>query len=170
MLVLEKAEEPEIKLPTSVGSWKQQESSRKASTSALLTMQTPLTMWIKTNCEKTSTHDYWKNHSFDYMDLCQQSDTSEYNHIILSHPQSPPSPATNNNKVFNNFKIKATRNFKMQPQDPLVGIEGWNEVNNMKITWRQQYEMKSSNKVENGEDGKNPTLVLHSAGYKHRNS
>ena len=38
-LVLEKAEEPEIKLPTSTGSWKKQESSRKTSISALLTMQ-----------------------------------------------------------------------------------------------------------------------------------
>ena len=37
-LVLEKAEEPEIKLPTSSGSWKKQESSRKTSISALLTM------------------------------------------------------------------------------------------------------------------------------------
>ena len=37
-LDLEKAEEPEIKLPTSTGSWKKQESSRKISTSALLTM------------------------------------------------------------------------------------------------------------------------------------
>ena len=36
-LVLEKAEEPEIKLPTSTGSWKKQESSRKTSISALLT-------------------------------------------------------------------------------------------------------------------------------------
>ena len=43
MLDLEKAEEPEIKLPTSVGSWKKQESSRKTSTSALLTMPKPLT-------------------------------------------------------------------------------------------------------------------------------
>ena len=42
-LVLEKAEEPEIKLPTSVGSLKKQESSRKTSTSALLTMPMPLT-------------------------------------------------------------------------------------------------------------------------------
>ena len=41
-LVLEKAEEPEIKLPTSTGSWKKQESSRKASISALLTMPKPL--------------------------------------------------------------------------------------------------------------------------------
>ena len=44
-LVLEKAEEPDIKLPTSAGSWKKQESSRKTSTSALLTMPKPLTVW-----------------------------------------------------------------------------------------------------------------------------
>ena len=47
---LEKVEEPEIKLLTSVGSFKKQESSRKASTSALLTMPKPLTVWIITNC------------------------------------------------------------------------------------------------------------------------
>ena len=41
-LVLKKAEEPEIKLPTSSGSWKKQESSRKTSISALLTMPKPL--------------------------------------------------------------------------------------------------------------------------------
>ena len=45
-LVLEKAEEPEIKLPTSAGSWKKEEISRKTSISALLTMQKPLTAWI----------------------------------------------------------------------------------------------------------------------------
>ena len=44
----EKAEEPEIKLPTSTGSSKKQESSRKTSTSALLTMPKPLTVWITT--------------------------------------------------------------------------------------------------------------------------
>ena len=48
-LVLEKAEEPEIKLPTSAGSWKKQQSSRKASISALLTMPKPLSMWITIN-------------------------------------------------------------------------------------------------------------------------
>ena len=51
-LVLEKAEEPEIKLPTSAGSWKKQESSRKTYISALLTMPKPLTVWITTNCGK----------------------------------------------------------------------------------------------------------------------
>ena len=48
-LVLEKAEEPEIKLPTFAGSSKKPESSRKTSISALLTMPKPLTMWITTN-------------------------------------------------------------------------------------------------------------------------
>ena len=51
-LDLEKAEEPEIKLLTSAGSWKKQESSRKMSISALLTMPKPLTVFITTNCEK----------------------------------------------------------------------------------------------------------------------
>ena len=46
-LVLEKAEQPEIKLPTSTGSSKKKESSRK--TSALLTTPKPLTVWITTN-------------------------------------------------------------------------------------------------------------------------
>ena len=51
-LVVEKAEEPETKLPTSEGSWKKQESSRKTSISALLTMPKPLTVWITINCGK----------------------------------------------------------------------------------------------------------------------
>ena len=45
-----KAEEPEIKLPTSAGSTLKQESSRKTSTSALLTVTKPLTVWITINC------------------------------------------------------------------------------------------------------------------------
>ena len=58
-LVLEKAEEPAIRLPTSAGSSKKQESSRKTSISALLTMQKPLTVWITTNCEK-----FWKRREY----------------------------------------------------------------------------------------------------------
>ena len=54
-LVVEKAEEPEIKLPTSAGSSKKQESSRKSSISALLTMPKPSTVWITINCGK-----FWK--------------------------------------------------------------------------------------------------------------
>ena len=51
-LDLEKAEESEIKFPTSAGSLKKQESSRKISTSALLTTPRPLTVWITANCGK----------------------------------------------------------------------------------------------------------------------
>ena len=51
-LDLEKAEEPEIKLPTFAGSWKKQESSRKTYVSALLTVPKPLTVWITINCGK----------------------------------------------------------------------------------------------------------------------
>ena len=58
-MVLEKAEQPEIKLPTSTGSSKKQESSRKTSISALLTMPKPLTVWIAINCGK-----FWKR--WDY--------------------------------------------------------------------------------------------------------
>ena len=48
-LILEKAEEPEIKLPTFTELSKKQESSRKKSTSALLTIPKPLTVWITNN-------------------------------------------------------------------------------------------------------------------------
>ena len=51
-LFLEKAEEPEIKLPTSTGSLKKQESSREMSISALLTTPKPLIVWITINCGK----------------------------------------------------------------------------------------------------------------------
>ena len=67
-LDLEKAEESEIKLPTSVGSLKKQESSRRTFTSALLTTSKTLAVWIKTNSEKffkrweyqTAVPDFWE--------------------------------------------------------------------------------------------------------------
>ena len=52
-LVLEKAEEPEIKLPTSAGSLKKEESSRKMSISVLLTMPKPLIVWTTVNLENS---------------------------------------------------------------------------------------------------------------------
>ena len=61
-----KAEEPEIKLPTSTGSWKKQESSRKPSISVLLTMPKPLTVWITINCGK-----FWKG--WEYQTTCPAS-------------------------------------------------------------------------------------------------
>ena len=71
-LVLEKAEEPEIKLPTFTGSSKKQESSRKTSISALLTMPKPLTVWITINCGK-----FWKRREYQTIrpaswEICMQ--------------------------------------------------------------------------------------------------
>ena len=64
-LDLEKAEEPEIKLPISTGSSKKQENSRKTSTSALLTMLKPLTVWITTTGKFLKIWEFlkiWKDH------------------------------------------------------------------------------------------------------------
>ena len=65
-LVIEKAEESEIKLPTSAGSWKKQESSIKMSISALLTMPKPLTVWMTVNGGK-----FWKR--WEYQTICPAS-------------------------------------------------------------------------------------------------
>ena len=51
-LDLAKAKKLEVKLPTSVGSSKKQQSSRRTATSALLTVPKPLTVWITTDCGK----------------------------------------------------------------------------------------------------------------------
>ena len=51
-LDFEKAEESEIKLPTLIGPWRKQGTSRKTATSTSLTMLKPLTVWITTNCRK----------------------------------------------------------------------------------------------------------------------
>ena len=71
-LVLVKAEESEIKLPTSAGSSKKQENSTKTSISALLTMPKPLTVWITINCGK-----FWKRWEYQTIwsaswEICMQ--------------------------------------------------------------------------------------------------
>ena len=100
-LDLEKAEEPEIKLPTSAGSSKKQESSGKTFT-ALLTLPKPLTVWIITNCGK-----FWKRWEYQTtwpaswkicmqvrkqqlgLDMEQQTDSrwgKEYVKAVYCHP------------------------------------------------------------------------------------
>ena len=69
-LDLEKAEEPEIKLPTSAGSSKKQESSSKTRTSALLTMPKPL-------CGSQQTGKFWKRWEYQttwpaFWEICMQ--------------------------------------------------------------------------------------------------
>ena len=54
-----KAEEPETKLPTPVGTYQKQKNTRKTSNSALLTMPKPLTVWITINCGK-----FWERREY----------------------------------------------------------------------------------------------------------
>ena len=79
-LDLEKAEKPEIKLPTSTGSSKKQESSRNTSISALFTMPKPLTLWITINCGK-----FFKRWEYQVMlpaswDTCMQVKKQQLEH------------------------------------------------------------------------------------------
>ena len=71
-LDLQKVEEPEIKLPTSFGSQKKQESSRKTSTSALLPIPKPLTVWIITNCGKFFKRWEYQTTWFASWEICLQ--------------------------------------------------------------------------------------------------
>ena len=71
-LDLEKAEEQEIKLATSTGSSRKQESSRKTSTSALLTMPKPLTAWITANCGKFVKRWEYKTTDLSLEKTCMQ--------------------------------------------------------------------------------------------------
>ena len=71
-LDLEKAEEPETKLPTTAGSLKNHDSSRKTSTSALLTMPKPLTVWITTHCGKFLKRWEYQTTLPDSWEICMQ--------------------------------------------------------------------------------------------------
>ena len=91
-LVLEKAEEPEITLPTSAGSSKKQASSRKTSTSALLTMPKLLTVWITINCGK-----FWKRWEYQttwpaswetYMQVRKQQNWAWNNRLVPNRKRS----------------------------------------------------------------------------------
>ena len=71
-LDVEKAEEQVFKLPISTGSLKKQESSRKTSTSALLTTPKPLTVWITTNCGKFLKRQKYKTALPASWEICMQ--------------------------------------------------------------------------------------------------
>ena len=71
-LDLEKAEEPEIKLPTSVESWKKQGNSRKTSTFTSLATLKPLTVWITTNCGKFLKRWEYQNSLPVFWETCMQ--------------------------------------------------------------------------------------------------
>ena len=99
---LQKEEEPEIKLPTSVESSRKQESSRKTSTSALLTVPKPLTVWITANCGKFLKRWEYQTTSPASREICTQvrkqqveldmeqqtgsKSGKEYNKVRYCHP------------------------------------------------------------------------------------
>ena len=71
-LHLEKAEEPQIKFPTTTGSSKEQESARETTTSALLTTPKPLTVWITTNYGKVFKRWEYQTTLPDSWEICMQ--------------------------------------------------------------------------------------------------
>ena len=101
-LELEKAEQPEIKLPTSTGWEKKQDNSRKTSNSASLTTLEPLTVWITKNCGKflkrseyqTTLPASWKSHmqvKKQQLELDMEKWTGsklgkEYDKVVYCHP------------------------------------------------------------------------------------
>ena len=78
-LSLEKAEEPEIKLPTFVRSWRKQRNSRKASTSASLTTWKPLIVWITANCGKFLKRWEYQTTLLASWDTCMQVKKQQLN-------------------------------------------------------------------------------------------
>ena len=171
-LDLEKAEEPEIKLPTSIGSSKKQESSRKTSNSALLTMPKALTVWITTNCGK-----FWKSWEYQTtwpasweicmqvrkqqpeLDMEQQTGSKsgkEYVKAVCCHPayltymQSTPWEMLGwmKHKLESRLLGKISITSDMQITPPL-----WQKAKNQRTSWRKwKEEWKSWLKTQHSEN------------------
>jgi len=88
MLDLEKAEEPEIKLLTSIASLKNQGSSRKTPTCALLTTPKPLTVWITTNCGKFFKRQEYQSTLPASWEICMQVKKQQLEADMEQHTDS----------------------------------------------------------------------------------
>ena len=136
-LVLEKAEEPEIKLPTSAGSLKKQESSRKTSLSALLTMPKPLTVWITINCGK-----FWKRWEYQttwpaswetYMQVRKQVRTGYGTTDWFQIGKGGRQGCILSPCLFNLYAEYITRNAGLEEAQAGIKIAGRN-INNLRCT------------------------------------
>ena len=117
-LVLEKAEEPGIKLPTSANSSKKQESSRKTSISALLTMPKPMTVWITISSVQSVSCPTLcdpMNHSMPDLPVHHQHPGFTQTHVHRvsdaikpSHSLSSPSPPAPNPPRIRAFSSEST--------------------------------------------------------------
>ena len=146
-------EEPEIKLPTYIGSWRKQESSRKTSTSALLTIAKPLTVWITTNFGK-----YFKRweHQTTYLppekSVCR-SRSNSYNQIwnnrLAQIEKWVRQGYILSNCLFNLYVEYIMRNAKLDEAQNGIKIAGRN-INNLRyaddttLTAESKEELKAS--------------------------
>ena len=125
-LVLEKAEESEIKLPISTASSKKQESSRKTSISALLTMPKPLTVWI---CGK-----FWKRWEYQTnlpasWEICMQ--VKKWNHRLVPNRQRVHQSCILSPCLFNLYAEYILRNAGLDEAQAGIKIVGRN-INNLR--------------------------------------
>ena len=165
-LGLEKAEEPEIKLPASTGSWKKQENSRKTSTSALLTMPKPLTVWITTNW-KILERDGKPDHLTCFLRnlYADQEATVRTGHGTTDWFQTGKGlcqgcillPC-----LFNLYAGYIVRNAGLDEAQAGIKIAGWN-INNLNTTlMAESEELKSLLMKVKKESGKNWLKAQHS--------
>ena len=134
-LVLEKAEEWEIKLPTSAGSLKSQENSRKTSISALLTMSKPLTVWITINCGK-----FWKRSEYQttwpaswetYMQVRKQNYNWKRKNRLVPNKKRSTSRLCIVTRLFNLYAEYIMRNAGLEEGQAGIKI-AWRNINNLR--------------------------------------
>ena len=127
-LDLEKAEEPEIKLPTSAGSSKKQESSRKTSTFALLTSPKPLTVWITTNCGKFLKRWEYQTTWPTSWEICMQvrNQQLELDNRLVPHWERSMSSCILSPRLFNLHAKYVTRNAGFDETQAGIKTAGWN--------------------------------------------
>ena len=134
-LGFKEAEKPEIKLPTFVGSWRKQGSSKKTSTYASLTMLKTLTMWISTNCGKfleMGVPDHltyvlrncmWVKKQLDMEQLTGSKLGKEYNEAVYYHPA-----------LFNLHAEYTMQNAELDESQAGITITGRN-INSLIFRW-----------------------------------
>ena len=134
-LVLENAEEPEIKLPTPTGSSKKQESSRKTSTSALLTTPKPLTMWITRNwkiLKEMGISDYltcFLRNQYEGQEVCMKVKFEP----DMEQQTGPNWERRTSPCLFNLYAKCIMRNARLDESQTGIKIDGRN-INNLRYT------------------------------------
>ena len=162
-LVLEKAEEPEIKLPMSTRSSKKQASSRKTSTSALLTTPKPLIVWITTNCGK-----FWKRWEYQttfpasWETVCRSRSNWIRNNRLVPNWENSSGHRTGKGQFSFQFQRKAMpKNFQtiaqLHSSHPLAELCPKFSKPGFKSTWTVNFQMFKLNLEKEEPEIKLPT-------------